>query len=36
MMWFKILNPDYSQKWGRQEMLEKFHERIKVGSNSTI
>jgi hypothetical protein len=24
MSWFKILNPDYSQKRGRKEMFEKF------------
>ena len=27
MTWFKILNPDYSQKRGRKEMFEKFRER---------
>jgi hypothetical protein len=26
-VWFKVLNPDYSQKRGRREMLEKFHDR---------
>jgi bifunctional non-homologous end joining protein LigD len=25
--WFKVLNPDYSQKRGRKEMFEKFLER---------
>jgi bifunctional non-homologous end joining protein LigD len=24
--WLKVLNPDYSQKRGRREMFEKFHE----------
>ncbi len=27
MTWFKILNPEYSQKRGRREMFDKFHER---------
>ena len=25
--WLKVLNPDYTQKRGRREMFEKFHER---------
>jgi hypothetical protein len=25
--WFKVLNPDYSQARGREEMFEKFRER---------
>jgi bifunctional non-homologous end joining protein LigD len=25
--WFKVLNPDYSQKRGRREMFDKFRER---------
>jgi hypothetical protein len=25
--WFKVLNPDYSQKRGRKEMFNKFRER---------
>jgi bifunctional non-homologous end joining protein LigD len=25
--WFKVLNPDYTQKRGRKEMFEKFYER---------
>jgi hypothetical protein len=25
--WLKVLNPNYSQKRGRREMFEKFHER---------
>jgi bifunctional non-homologous end joining protein LigD len=24
--WFKVLNPNYSQARGRQDMFEKFHE----------
>jgi len=27
MSWVKILNPSYSQKRGRQEMVESFRER---------
>jgi hypothetical protein len=25
--WFKVLNPDYSQKRGRRELFDKFRER---------
>jgi hypothetical protein len=25
--WLNVLNPDYTQKRGRREMFEKFHER---------
>jgi len=25
-VWFEVLNPDYSQKRGRKEMFEKFHD----------
>lgn len=25
--WFKVLNPDYTQKRGRREMFDRFHER---------
>jgi ATP-dependent DNA ligase len=28
--WFKILNPEYTQKRGRKEMFDKFHEREHV------
>jgi hypothetical protein len=24
--WFKLLNPNYSQKRGRRDTFEKFHE----------
>lgn len=27
--WFKVLNPDYTQKRGRREMVDKFRERDK-------
>jgi hypothetical protein len=25
--WFKVLNPEYSQKRGRREMFDRFRER---------
>lgn len=30
--WFKVLNPDYSQKRGRREMFDKFHQREHIGA----
>jgi bifunctional non-homologous end joining protein LigD len=33
--WFKVLNPDYTQKRGRREMFEKFHERVPVPVSRT-
>lgn len=32
--WFKVLNPEYSQKRGRKEMFEKFHERPRTRTQS--
>jgi len=32
--WFKVLNPDYTQKRGRREMFEAFHKRTERRSNS--
>jgi bifunctional non-homologous end joining protein LigD len=31
----KVLNPDYTQKRGRREMFEKFHERVPVPEGRT-
>jgi ATP-dependent DNA ligase len=30
--WFKVLNPDYTQKRGRREMFDKFRTRVLVGA----
>ena len=32
--WFKVLNPDYSQKRGRREMFDKFREREHAPHNT--
>jgi bifunctional non-homologous end joining protein LigD len=34
--WFKVLNPDYSQKRGRKEMFESFRERSKHVTASVL
>jgi hypothetical protein len=34
--WFKILNQDYTQKRGRKEMFEKFHERRSESRPSSV
>lgn len=31
--WFKVLNPEYSQKRGRREMFDKFRERAAPNAN---
>jgi ATP-dependent DNA ligase len=34
--WFKVLNPDYSQKRGRREMFDRFRERRKPETDSHV
>jgi len=29
-VWFKVLNPGYTQKRGRREMFDRFHERERL------
>jgi bifunctional non-homologous end joining protein LigD len=33
--WFKVLNPDYSQKRGRREMFDRFRERVPLPEGRT-
>jgi hypothetical protein len=32
--WFKVLNPDYTQKRVRQEIFESFHDRQSVAAST--
>ena len=34
--WFKVLNPDYSQKRGRKEMFEAFHDRNAAAESADV
>ena len=36
MTWFKVLNPDYSQKRGRREMFDKSRQRGHVKQAGSI
>ena len=34
--WFKVLNPDYSQKRGRRELFDRFRERVAFSTATRV
>ena len=34
--WFKVLNPDYSQKRGRRELFDRFRERVAFSTATCV